>query len=128
MIAVDSSGWLEFFAEGPFAEEFSELLKRPHEVVTSAISLYEVYKWLKRERTEQDALHAVAAMKRTLVVEVSEEIALTAGDLSLEFGLAMADSLILATARRAGARLYTTDTDFNDVPDVTVYSKKRFRW
>jgi predicted nucleic acid-binding protein len=124
LIAVDSSGWLEYFTDGPHADAFAAHLLRPKQVVTSVISLYEVYKWLKRERSEQEALHAVAAMKRTLVVEVSEEIGLTAGDLSLEFGLAMADALILATARKHGATLYTTDSDFEGVPGAVVLSKR----
>lgn len=124
MIVVDSSGWLEYVTDGRFATEFETYLKRPHEVVTSVISVYEVYKWLKRERNEQEALRVVAAMKATQIVEVSEEIALTAGDLSLEYGLAMADSLILATARKLGIGLVTTDTDFEGIPQAVVLSKK----
>lgn len=43
-----------------------------------------------------------------------------AADLSLEFSLAMADSLVLAAARSAGAQLITGDTDFKDTPGVRV--------
>ena len=125
MIVLDSSGWLEYFADGPFAEEFAAYLQEPEEVFTSTIALYAVYKWLKRERSEESAMHAVAAMKTTHIVELSEEIALTAADLSLAHGLAMADALMLATARARGAPLMTTDSDFEGIPDVVVFSKQK---
>lgn len=124
MIAVDSSGWLEFFTDGPHAGEFAKHLQRPSQVVCSAITVYEVYKWLKRERGEPDAMLAVAAIQRAHVVEVSAEIAFTAGDLSLEYELAMADALILATARKYDAVLHTTDSDFAAVPGTVVLAKR----
>ncbi len=124
MIVLDSSGWLEYFADGPFAATVADHLRKPEEVVTSVIALYEVYKWLKREHSEPVALHAVAAMKSTQVVELTDSLALLAGDLALEFGLAMADAMMLATARLHGARLITTDSDFTGIPDVDVLSKK----
>jgi hypothetical protein len=38
----------------------------------------------------------VSAMQRTRIVPVTIELALTAADLSLEHGVAMADAMILA--------------------------------
>jgi len=64
-------------------------------------------------------------MKRTRVVELTEELALTAADLSLAHGLAMADAMMLATARAHGAQLMTTDTGFAGIEGVTILSKKR---
>ena len=64
-------------------------------------------------------------MKRARVVELTEELALTAADLSLAHGLAMADSVMLATARTHGAQLYTTDTGFDGIEGVTIFAKKR---
>ena len=125
MIVVDSSGWLEFFSDGPYAEIFGNHLRDPSSVLTPTIAIHEVYKWVKRERSEEDALQAVAAMKRTNVTDVSEDLALTAADLSLTHGLAMADSMMLATARIYGAQLVTTDTDFEGIEGTTVLSKKR---
>jgi toxin FitB len=125
LIVLDSSGWLEYFADGPLAGEFAAYLKKPHEVFTSTVAVYEVYKWLKRERSEESAMHAVAAMKTTQIVEISEEIALTAADFSLAHGLAMADATMLATARKFGARLITTDTAFEGIADVVVPVKRK---
>ncbi|MEO6260365.1 MAG: type II toxin-antitoxin system VapC family toxin [Thermoanaerobaculia bacterium] len=125
MIVVDSSGWIEFFADGPHADEFSSRLRNASLVVTPTIAIYEVYKWIKRERSEEDALQAVAAMKKTRIVDLTEEIALLAADLSLAHSLAMADSMMLAVAKTHNAQLMTTDAGFAGIEGVTVFSKKR---
>jgi len=119
LIVVDSSGWLEFFGEGAHANEFAGRLKQPANVLTPTLVLYEVYKWMKRERSEEDAIAAVATMKRTHLVELTEEIALTAADLSLAHRLAMADAVMLATARKFDAELITTDSHFARIDGVT---------
>ena len=125
MIVLDSSGWIEFFADGPHAEEFASRLRQPANVITLTVAMYEVYKWIKRERSEEEAFEAVATMKKTHVVDLTEELALTAADLSLVHRLAMADSMMLAAARTYKAELVTTDAGFNGVPGVTIFSKKR---
>ena len=124
MILLDSSGWLEFFADGPLASEFESRLKHPAQILTPAVALYEVYKWIKRERTEEEALAAVAAMQKTKIVGLTDEIALTAADISLSMKLAMADAVMLATARAYEAELVTSDSDFEGIPGVTVFAKK----
>ena len=125
MIVIDSSGWIEFFADGPYADEFASRLRNTASVLTPTIALYEVYKWIKRERSEEDALQAVAAMKRTRILELTEELALTAADLSLAHGLAMADSMMLAAARTNNAQLMTTDAGFEGIDGVTVLARKK---
>ena len=124
MIVIDSSGWIEFFADGPHADEFASRLRSPASVLTPTIAIYEVYKWIKRERSEEEALQAVAAMKKTRIVELSEELALTAADLSLAHGLAMADSMMLAVARANNSQLATTDSGFEGIDGVALFSKK----
>jgi predicted nucleic acid-binding protein len=124
LIVLDSSGWLDFFGEGPFADEYAARLKRPHQVLTPTVALYEVYKWIKRERSEEEALAAVATMQKTRIVPLSDEIALAAADLSLANRLAMADAIMLATARANNAQLLTSDSDFRGIADVTVFGKK----
>jgi predicted nucleic acid-binding protein len=124
LIVLDSSGWLEFFGEGPFADEYAARLKQPHQILSPTVALYEVYKWIKRERSEEEALAAVATMQKTRVVPLSDEIALAAADLSLANRLAMADAIMLATARANNAELLTSDSDFMGIAGVTVFAKK----
>lgn len=127
MIVIDSSGWVEFFTDGPLAGEYAKRLRNFSSIVTPVIILYEVYKRLKRDLSEDDAIVAVSAMQRTRIVPVGQQIALTAADLSLEHGLAMADSIILATAGMFRAELVTSDVDFDGLPGVTYLAKKPTR-
>ena len=92
MIVVDSSGWLEFLTNGPLADEYASRLKQPSAVITPTIVVYEVYKISKRLRGEELALDAVAAMQKTTVLPLDDEVALVAADLSLEYKLPMADA------------------------------------
>ncbi len=86
----------------------------------SAIEVYEVYKVIRRDLSEERALVAVSLLRRATVVPVEESLALEAADVSLELGLAMADSIVYATARRHGATLVTADADFEGLPGTVV--------
>ncbi len=125
MIVVDSSGWLEFLTDGPLADVYSRRLRQPASVITPTIILYEVYKHAKRLRGEEGALDGVAAMQKTRIVPLNDELALIAADLSLEHKLPMAHAIILATARLYGAEVVTSDADFEGVPGVTYIPKPK---
>lgn len=122
MFLVDSSGWLEFFTEGPLAKEYSKYLKDLSKVVTPTIVLYEVYKKIKKERTEEDALLAVSLINKTSVIPLSESIALLAADLSLKHALPMADAIVYATALEENCKVITGDTHFKGLNGVTLIS------
>lgn len=70
--------------------------------------------------SEERALEAVSALRRATVVPVDESLALEAADVSLVHGLAMADSLVYATARRYRAKLVTADVDFEGLSDAII--------
>lgn len=123
MLLVDSSGWLEFFMEGPLASTYAQYLKHPNDVLTPTIVLYEVYKVIKRQRSEEEALTATAQMGKTQLVPLNDTIALTAADASLTYQLAMADAIVYATALTHKAKLVTSDMDLASLPGV-VYLKK----
>ena len=98
MTVIDLSGWIEFFTDGPLSDVYAARLRNLPAIVTPVIVLYEVYKRLKRDLSEDDAVVAISAMLRTRVVPIMSELALTAADLSLEHGLTMADAIILNSA------------------------------
>jgi predicted nucleic acid-binding protein len=122
MFLVDSSGWIEFFTNGPLAKEYTRYLKDPVRIVTPTIVLYEVYKKIKRERTEEEALTAVSLMNRTSVVDLTESIALFAADLSIKHSLPMADAIVYATALEHNCRLVTSDAYFKKLDKVVFLS------
>jgi predicted nucleic acid-binding protein len=123
LILVDSSGWIDFFTDGGNAAKYGSYLEKLSEIVTPTIVLYEVYKLVKRERTEEEALLAAAQIQKTRIVPLSDSLALAAADVSLEFRLAMADSIVYATARAENAELVTSDSDLRDLPGVTFLPK-----
>ena len=123
MIVVDSSGWLQFLTDGPLAEQYASRLRVAASVITPTIIIYEVYKHSKRLRGEDGALDAVAAMQKTRIVDLNDELALVAADLSIELKLPMADAIIIATARLHEAEVVTSDADFDGVPGVTYIPK-----
>ena len=124
MNIVDSSGWLEYFAEGPNACHFSVPLSTQDELLVPTISVYEVFKVLLRESGEDAALQGMAAMQRVRVVDLTAPLAASAARLSLKLSLPMADSIILATARASEATLWTQDVDFEDLAGVKYFPKR----
>jgi len=120
MNIVDSSGWLSYFADEPNAKHFLTPLSDSDLLVVPVITIYEVFKVILRESSENEALQAVVAMQRGKVVDLSTPLAIAASRLSIEHQLPMADSIILATARAHQAHVWTQDTDFAGIDGVTV--------
>jgi toxin FitB len=120
---VDSSAWLEYFGDGPNAQEFAAAIESPEQLVVPALTLFEVFKRVHQLKDESVALEAVSAMLQGRVVELSTSLALDAARLSLDTGLAMADSIILATARSEDAVLWTQDAHFEGLEGVEFRRK-----
>ena len=124
LTVVDSSGWIEFFTDGPQADDFAPAIEASSQLIVPSLSLLEVFQWVLREHGESAAIQATALMQRGQVVELSAQLALEAAQLGLAHHLPMADSVILATARRHKARLLTLDSDFADISDVMWIRKQ----
>lgn len=123
MNLVDSSGWLEYLADGKNAEFFAPAVEKTEDLIVSAINVYEVFKRVLQQRDEDAALQSVALMQQSTVVDVTASIAMTAAKVSHDLKLPMADSLILTTAREYHATLWTQDADFKGIPDVQWVKK-----
>jgi len=124
MNVVDSSGWLEYFADGPNAKHFVTAVKVASDLLVPTVTLYEVFKVVLREADENAALQAVAALQKGTVVDLTPKLAISAGKLSLQHSLPMADAIILATAYAHGATLWTQDLHFKDLNGVKFFPKK----
>lgn len=118
MVLVDSSGWIEFFIDGPMAGAYARHLKDPSRVITPTIVLYEVFKKIRRDRTEEEALSAASIMNRTKVVDLTESTALFAAEVSIKHSLPMADAIVYATALEAGCKVITSDAHFRELDRV----------
>jgi predicted nucleic acid-binding protein len=123
MNLVDSSGWLEYFADGENAEVFAPAIQDIKNLVVSTINIYEVFKKILEQKDESGALEAIAVMQQARVINFDSTLALCSAGLSYELKLPMADSIILATARSVKATLWTQDLHFANLPDVKYISK-----
>jgi predicted nucleic acid-binding protein len=124
MNVVDSSGWLEYFADGPNAEFFAPAIEDVATLLVPTISIYEVFKRVLQQRGEGEALQAAAMMAQGQEIALDTSLALEAAKLSAEEKLPMADSIMLATAQAYGATLWTQDADFEGMAGVNYVEKQ----
>jgi predicted nucleic acid-binding protein len=125
MNVVDSSGWLEYFADEPNAEFFAPAIENTRELIVPAISVFEVFKRVLMQRSEDEAIQAVAQMQQGQVIELDATLAISAARVSWELKLPMADSIILTTTRQYGAVLWTQDPDFKGIEGVHYKEKAK---
>ena len=124
MNLVDSSGWLEYFADGPNAECFAPPIEDTANLIVPSIILYEVFKKVLQHKDEATALQSVAFVYQGKVVDLDAEIALDAARISVGDSLPMADSIILATGSRHEAVIWTQDSDFQNIEGVRYFAHK----
>jgi len=124
-VLIDSYGWIEYFGDGPLADRYAEYIEKANtgEYMTPSIVLYEVYKKIKSEKSEDKALKSYAyIVSYTEIIPLDEKISLDSAEKSLETGLGMADSIILATAANNNAKIVTSDEHFKDLDNI-IYIK-----
>jgi predicted nucleic acid-binding protein len=118
MNIVDTSGWLEYFFDGPNASYFSEPIEDTANLIVPVVCLYEVFKKIIQVSDKLKALQAVTQMKQGHIIKLDEEIALSAAIISVQNKLPMADSFIYAVAQLEGAIVWTQDSDFKGLARV----------
>ena len=91
---------------------FAKPIEATASLLVPTLSLFEVFKRVCQQRDEDEALRAIAVMEQGQVVDLDRATALEAARLSMLHGIAMADAVMLATARRNKATLWTQDADF----------------
>ena len=125
MNLVDSSGWLEYFADAPNADFFAPAIEDFDNLLVSSINIYEVFKRILQQRNEYVAQQAVVLMMQGIIIDVSPSIAMHAAKLSDELKIPLADSMILATARDNHAVVWTQDSDFKELEGVRYIEKQK---
>ena len=120
---VDSSAWLEYFANAPGAANFATAIEAVGRLVVPSVCVLEVFKVVLRQRGENDALQAAALMQQGTVVALDPPLALAAAKLGVAHRLPLADSIVYATARAVGGVVWTQDEDFDGLPDVQYFPK-----
>ena len=122
---VDSSGWLEYFADGPNADFFAGPIQDTQQLVVPVASILEVFTCIARQRGEGEALQAITAMQEGTVAELTASVALESARLSLEDHLTRAESILLATTRTHRATLWTQNPNLKNLEGVRYVDKNR---
>jgi len=123
MNVVDSCGWLEYFSDGANAGFFAPAIENTAKLLVPTLTLFEVFKRILQQRTEADALRAVALMRQGRQIDLSDAIALGAARLSFDLKLPLADSIILFSARQYDAKLWTQDAHFENFEGIHFVRK-----
>jgi len=122
---VDSSGWLEYFADANNADFFAPAIENTKNLIVPSISVLEVFKHILRQCSERQAFESIECMLQGTVVDLNIEISLTAAKLGVQHKIPLADSIILATGLMHEAIVWSQDADFKGLPQVKYINKKR---
>ena len=125
MNLVDSSAWLEYFGGGPNAGQFARVIEDVASLLVPTIVLVEVSRRIMQQRGEDEALQAAALLHQGQVVDLDSGLALSAAQLGIAHKLPLADSIILATAKQFNATIWTMDGDFEGIPHVRYFAKRK---
>lgn len=122
---VDSSGWLEYFADTKNAAFFAPAIENTSHLIVPSICILEVFKRVLTQREENAALHAIAFMQQGRVIDLNPVLAIKAAKISATLKLPLADSVVLATSLNYQATLWTQDSDFKDIQGVRYLAKHK---
>ena len=125
MNLVDSSAWLEYFADGPNAGFFALAIERTRDLLVPTIVVFEIYRRVLQQRNERAALEAISVLQHGQLIELTASLAIAAAQISHHEKLPMADGIILATARAHNAIIWTQDRDFKEMGRVKYRAAKR---
>ena len=124
MNLVDSCGWLEYFTNSANVIFFKDAILDTENLIVPSICIYEVFKKIYLEQGEDKALSITVQMRQGNKVEFDADIAFHAAKLSIDKQIPMADSIILATAIKYEATIWTQDKHFSQIPNVKYIEKK----
>jgi predicted nucleic acid-binding protein len=125
MNIVDSTLWLEYLAGTDAGNNISEVVENTNELIVPTITIYEVFKKLLVETNEDDALFAIAHMRQGKIIELNEELSLSAAKISKDHKMPMADSIIYATNIKYSCILWTQDKHFMNLKSVNYFEKHK---
>jgi predicted nucleic acid-binding protein len=123
MRVIDTSIWIEIYRGSELGRRHLPLLSAPEELVVPTIIQYEIFKWLSRERTVEEATLAISFTGECAVQELTTELAILAAELSAIHKLHATDAIIFAAAQLLEAPLVTCDAHFEGLPGVEYFEK-----
>lgn len=123
MHTLDTSIWVEIFRASELGRQHLPLLSAPTDIIVPTIVQYEIFKWLARERSTEEANRVMTFTGDCQVMELSTAVAVLAAELSATHKLHATDAIIFATAQICDTHLITCDDHFKGLPGVEYFEK-----
>jgi len=120
---IDTCGWIEWLTDGTLSEKYAPYFSHKETIIVPTSVQYELYKWVTRQASLQQALEAIAITEQTRIITLTTSISLSAADISTQYKLSFADAIIYATAQFYQAELITSDSHFKNLPGVKYFKK-----
>jgi len=118
-VLVDSWAWIEYWSGGSHADQAALHIEGKENAIVSTVNLAEIYYWILLHYDEKTAEEKVITIrKRCFIIPVEEEIAIEAAKIKHKTKMALADSIIIATAKKVKAKILTGDPDFRSLKDI----------
>ncbi|MCB9026335.1 MAG: type II toxin-antitoxin system VapC family toxin [Bdellovibrionaceae bacterium] len=119
---VDSSCWIEVFANGPLAKKCQKEINSLKSIAVPSLVIYEVYRRIKLSSSDESGLSVTSYLSQFDVKPLTRQVALLAVDLFFQYNLGTADNLILTHTHEISAELITLGNDFRGLPRVRILS------
>jgi predicted nucleic acid-binding protein len=121
---IDSYAWIEYFRGTNAGEKAKEFIEKGS-AATSAITLAELHEKYLRENWSSFDIDIKYVATKTSLILVDREISILGGRINYENkrkikNWGMADSIILATARKLSAKVLTGDPHFKNIKDAVM--------
>ncbi len=124
---VDSFAWMEYFMGSERGEKVKKIVgDATAECLVSAINIAEIYsKSIKVDGIDRAEERKSFIFSRCAVIDVNDELAVEAAKIDVDMkkkvkGWGLADSIVLATARAARAKIVTWDKHFQGLAEVEL--------
>jgi len=119
-VLLDSSAWLEYFFGSEKGDKLKLLIEDGEEfVVCTKINVLEIYHRILKERGKEDAERFTSfVLLKSFLDELDTETIKLAAEEKIKLGLGMADAVILSTAIKYNATVYTRDRDFEKAKGI----------
>jgi predicted nucleic acid-binding protein len=118
-VLLDSWSWIEYYRGSTLGSEVRPIIEGSEEAYVSTINIAEVYRWFLSSYGAEEAERERKTIKdRCLIAPVDEDIAVEAAKVRHRVKLSLGDSIIVATARKLGAKIVTGDRELKGMKEV----------
>jgi predicted nucleic acid-binding protein len=122
---VDAWAWREYLIGSEYGSKVDEILENEgNEIYTCAVTLAEVVSKVAREEKDVEVAYSLL-LSNSQIIDADEELSRCAGEMHAEmrqkekdFGLA--DSYVLATARKFKSKILTGDMHFKNLAEAIL--------